>query len=222
MYYHFILIPVSVVLIILYALARKKNDLKRVAIIQPVGTFISILIAGFGLLTPDANTGFTLWILAGLILAFVGDINNVDMADDRTVIVGLVIFVLAYLTYPIGLTIYNGFHKPDLIVAAVLLCAYVGFLVYVWDGLKEWRIPVMIYALIMPFMVNRAVSTFFGSTFSTTQAVLLTCGTLMLYLGDMEYGIHRFRKPIPMHFGPYFYAGGQLLIALSPSCFRLP
>lgn len=32
-------------------------------------------------------------------------------------------------------------------------------------------------------------------------------------------GIHLFRKPIPMHFGPILYAGGQLLISLSPSYF---
>lgn len=222
MYYHFILVPLSVVLIVLYALARKKNDLKKVAVIQPVGTFVSILIAGFGLLAPDANSGFTMWILAGLVLSFVGDINNTDMTDDRTVIIGLIIFVLAYLTYPIGLTIYNGFHRPDLFVAAALLCAYVLFMRYLWAGLKEWRIPVLLYGLVMPFMVSRAVSTFFGSTFSTTQAILLSAGTLMLYLGDMEYGIYRFRKPIPMHFGPYLYAGGQLLVALSPSCFAWP
>ena len=222
MYTHFILIPFSIVLIVLYALARKRNDLKRVAILQPLGTLVSILIAACGLLTPNANVGFTMWILGGLILSFAGDINNVDMADDRTVIVGLIIFVLAYLTYPIGLTIYNGFHRPDLIVGAVLLCAYVLFMNYLWAGLNQWRIPVLIYGLVMPFMVNRAISTFFGSTFSTTQAFLLSAGTLMLYLGDMEYGIHRFRKPIPMHFGPYLYSGGQLLIAVSPSCFAWP
>jgi hypothetical protein len=74
----------------------------------------------------------------------------------------------------------------------------------------------------MPFMLSRAIFTFFGSTFSTTQSILLSAGTLMLYLGDVEYGIHRFRKPIPMHFGPYPYSGGQLLIAVSPSCFAWP
>jgi len=52
--------------------------------------------------------------------------------------------------------------------------------------------------------------------------VLLSLGTLVLFLGDMEFGVYRFRKPITMYFGPYFYLGGQLLIAVSLSCGAMP
>jgi len=89
-------------------------------------------------LATGVDPGFTLFIIAGLLLALIGDINNIDMMDERTVLVGLVI------------------------------------------------------------------------------------GTVMLYLGDLEFGVHRFKKPIPMTFGPFLYAGGQLVISLSPSYFPAP
>jgi uncharacterized membrane protein YhhN len=222
MYYHFILIPVAIVLIIMYGLARKEQNLDRVKIVQPVGCLVAILIAAGGFVAPEPNTGFIIWIIAGMILCFVGDINNINMDDDATVIRGLIIFVFGYLAYGISLAIYNGFHKADIITGIVLLAVYFGFLAYIWKGLGSFKIPVTIYAMIMPFMVWRALSTFFGDTFSTTQAALFSLGTLVLFLGDLEFGVYRFRKPIPMHFGPYFYLGGQLLIAIGLSCRAFP
>jgi len=50
--------------------------------------------------------------------------------------------------------------------------------------------------------------------FTFPQALLLSLGTVMLYLGDLEFGIHRFRRPRRFKFGPRLYGGGQLLVAL--------
>ena len=61
----------------------------------------------------------------------------------------------------------------------------------------------------------RCSTTFFGTAFSTTQAALLTTGASMLYVGDLAYGVHRFRKPLRSMLGPILSAGGQLRIALS-------
>jgi uncharacterized membrane protein YhhN len=91
-----------------------------------------------------------------------------------------------------------------------------------WKNLGKYKIAVMIYGLVMPFMVTRAISTLFGDTFSLVSAILITAGSSLLFLGDIEYGLHRFRKPGKFTIGPVCYAGGQLLIALSCAYFLLP
>jgi uncharacterized membrane protein YhhN len=226
MYWHLIPVPFLIIVIGLYTVARARNDLKRVAVVQPVGTILAIVICALSLLTPHAVVGFTLFILLGLALALIGDFLNVDMTSRKVVMVGLVIFVFAYLAYATGMAYYNGLYRADLIVAAVLVLILCAVMVYLWPGLGPMKVPFAVYGAILCLMVNRAVSTFFGDVFSTTQAVLLTAGTLMIYFGDMLFAITSYKKPAPPSWavslnlaGPAMYAGAQLLIALAPSYF---
>jgi uncharacterized membrane protein YhhN len=200
--------------------ARNRADYPRVALFQPVTTALTLLVAALGLTTPSAHLGFTLWILAGLGLSLVGDVFNIDMSRDDILHAALIVFVGAYLVYPVGIAVYDGFHLQDLAVAAVLLLVYAALLATLWRHLdRGWRIPVMAYALVMLFMVSRALGTFFGDFFGTTQAVLLSLGTASLFIADAEYSIHRFVRPFRTIIGPILYPGGQLAIALSTSYF---
>jgi uncharacterized membrane protein YhhN len=226
MYWHLIPVPLILVAIWFYYVARRENNLKRVAVVQPLGTILIIAVCALSILSPHAVVGFTVFILVGLILSLIGDFLNVDMTNQRVVMVGLIIFVFAYLAYPIGVTVYNGFHPADLIVGAVQLVFLIAVMAYIWSGLGPMKVPATFYGLIQSIMVNRAVSTFFGITFSTTQAILLTAGTAMLFFGDILFATVSYKKPAPPRFvvtlnlvGPVLYMGGQLLIALSPSYF---
>ena len=128
------------------------------------------------------------------------------------------LFLLAHVVYSIGFTVYNGFHPQDLISAAVLLVVAVAVFVYLRPGLGSMQGPVIFYILVICFMVNRAVSTFFGDTFSPSQAWLLTIGATLFWLSDLVLAVNRFRRPFELNrLGLYLYYGGQLLIALSPS-----
>ncbi len=226
MYWHLIPVPLVLVAIAFYGVARAKNDLKRVAVVQPLGTILVIAICALSLFTPHAVLGFTVFILVGLILALIGDFLNLDMTDQKVVMVGLVIFVFAYLIYGIGIAFYNGFGRVDIVLAIVFLAILVALMAYLWSGLGPMKLPVIIYSVIYCFMVSRAVSTFFGDFFSTTQAILLTAGAFMLFIGDILFAIISYKKPAPPKFavtlnllGPCLYTGGQLLIALAPSYF---
>jgi uncharacterized membrane protein YhhN len=91
---------------------------------------------------------------------------------------------------------------------------------YLLPGLGKMKGPVLFYILVICFMVNRAVSTFFGTAFTTTQAWLLTLGAMLFWLSDLVLAINRFRHPFEANrLGLFLYYGGQLLIALSPSYF---
>ena len=212
----YFLIPLNLVLIGLYMRARLRDDKAQVRIIQPTAVIVSWVIAASSLLRPDRDLPFALVILSGMAIAIIGDFLNIDMENMNVVLRGLVIAVIAYLTYAIGLTILNSFHSQDLIVGAVLLVVYGLVMRAIWAGVEPaMRIPVLIYGLVLPFTFSRAVSTFFGAYFTTWQAIFLSLGTFSLFIGDIEFALHTFRKPLPIMFGPILYAGGQLLIALS-------
>lgn len=221
MFYSLIPVPIYLVLVVLYMLARNRNDLKKTTVIQPVLTCLALVIAALSFMSPAADRGYTAWILVGLGLCFLADIFNIDMTNDRILYAAIGVFVIAYLEYALTFTRFNGFHRQDLIVAGVFLLVYVFLMRLYWKGLGNFKIPILVYGLVMPFMVTRAISTLFGSSFSTVSAILVTVGCTMLFLGDVEYGMHRFRKPLRFFFGPICYAGGQLLIALSCTFFLL-
>lgn len=214
----FIPVPISIVLIVMYLEARNRNDLKRTAIIQPLTTTVSLIIAALSFFSPGSNHSYTIAILAGMGLCLTADIFNIDMNNPKIFIAGIVAFIFAYLEYAITYTIFNkGFQPADWIVGIFFIGIYIFLMRLYWKNLGEYRIPVMIYGLFMPFMVTRAISTLFGGSFSLVSALLVTIGSSMLFLGDVEYGVHRFVKPGKFTIGPICYAGGQLLIALSCS-----
>jgi uncharacterized membrane protein YhhN len=219
---HWYLAPVPLILAGTWVTwrARNREDYRTVAVFQPLTTVLTVAVAALALATPNAQAGFTAWILGGLGLSLAGDLFNIDMSRDEILYPALLVFLIAYLVYPIGITVYDGFHREDLYVAAALLVVYAALLAYLWNDLeRSWRIPVMVYALVMLFMVSRGIATFFGDFFGTTQAVLLAAGTSMLFIADAEYSIHRFKRPFRTIIGPILYPTGQLLIALSPACF---
>lgn len=220
MYLH--LLPVPLILIGTWITwrARNREDYRTVAIYQPVTTVLTVAVAALALLVPDASPGFTAWILLGLGLSLAGDVFNINMTRDEILYPAILVFLVAYFVYPIGIIIYDGFHLEDIVVGIVLLLIWAGVVAHLWRDLgSRWRIPAAAYTLVMLFMVSRGIGTFFGEVFSTTQAVMLSAGTSMLFVADCEYSVHRFKRPFQTIYGPLLYPTGQLLIALSPSYF---
>jgi uncharacterized membrane protein YhhN len=210
-----ILVPLNLIGIGLYMHARTRNDLRRVIIFQPGSVILSWLIAASSLLRPDAHVGFTSVVLLGMGIAIVGDFLNLDMENPNVILRGLIIAVLAYLTYGVGVTVIDGFHRQDLVVGALLLAFYVVLMRYLWPDLGDLRTGALIYGLVLPFTFWRAVSSFFGSELSLLQSLFLSLGTLSLYVGDIEFAIHTYKGRLRGTYGPILYAGGQLLIASS-------
>jgi len=221
MYYHLIPVPFSIALTIYYFIIKNREDLKKNAVIQPLTTLVAIIVAALSFLHPNMNPAYTAWILVGLGLSFLADIFNIDMKNDKVLLAAIGVFVVAYTVYGVAFTVFSGFQPQDWPLGIVFLAVYIILMRYYWPGLGNFRIPVLFYGLVMPFMVWRAASTFFGDFFSLTQSILVTVGTAALYIGDIEYGIHRFRKPLKLIIGPLLYEGGQLLIALSCSYFLI-
>ncbi|MCL7454059.1 MAG: lysoplasmalogenase [Anaerolineae bacterium] len=216
---HLIPIPFLVLTVSLLVWAEFRGNRGLVYLTKPTSTVLVIIVALLSLLTPDSDLAFTMWVTAGLVLSLGGDVALM-LKTDRAFLVGLVLFLLAHIIYSIGFTVPNGFQPQDLISGALLLV--IGILVYVYlrPGLGRMQGPVIFYIAVICFMVNRAISTFFGEAFTTTQAWLLTVGATLFWLSDLVLAVNRFRHPFEANrLSLFLYFGGQLLIALSPSYF---
>ena len=217
--YHLIPVPFSIIVIVLYTISRTRYNMKMTQILQPLMTALAVVIGILSFFSSNVVPGFSGWIVAGLVASLIADLMHIDMRKDNILMIGIIGFTVAYLIYPIGITVYNGFHSQDIIVGLALFLIYLWTIRKFWPAVGGFRIPIIIYALVCPFMVSRAVSTFFGDTFSLTQAVMLSVATSALYIGDLEYGFHRFIKERKFLFGHLCYGFGQVLMALSPSYF---
>jgi uncharacterized membrane protein YhhN len=216
---HLIPIPFLLVTVTLTVLAALRSDQRQVYIFKPLSTLLVISVAMLSLVTPGAQPAFTFWITLGLILSLGGDVALM-FTSSRAFLIGLVCFLLAHIVYAIGFTLPNGFHRQDLIVGAILIMIGAAVYYYLKPGLGKMKGPVLVYIAVICLMVNRAISTFFGQAFTTTQAWLISLGAILFWLSDLVLAINRFRHPFRLQrLSLFLYYGGQLLIALSPSYF---
>ena len=128
MYYHLIPVPISIALIVYYFIIKNRNDLKVNAVLQPVTTFLAIIVAALSYLSPNADPAYTTWILVCMGLSLVADIFNIDMANDKILMAAIGVFTFAYALYGVVFTIFNGFHRQDIFTGVIFLAAYLGAL----------------------------------------------------------------------------------------------
>jgi uncharacterized membrane protein YhhN len=216
---YWIPVPFLAVTVTLLVWARMRSDRRKVFFFKPTSTLLVIVVALLSLLAPGARPGYTLAIVVGLVLSLGGDVALI-FTSSRAFLAGLLLFLLAHVAYSTAFTLPNGFHSADLISAAVLLVLTVGVYLYLRPGLGSMKAPVIFYMLIIFLMVNRALSAFFGTAFTMTQAWLMTVGAVLFWLSDLALAVNRFRRPFKAErLSLFLYYGGQLLIALSPSYF---
>lgn len=216
---HWIPIPFLFVTVPLLVRAGLRSDRRQVYVFKPISTLLVLAVALLSLLTPGARPSYTLWITLGLLLSLGGDVALM-FSSSRAFLAGLVSFLLAHVVYAIAFTLPNGFHPQDLITGALLLVLAAATYLYLRPGLGRMKGPVILYILVISFMVNRAVSTFFGDAFTTQQAWLVTLGAILFWLSDLVLAVNRFRRPLRWERLSLFpYYGGQVLIALSAAYF---
>jgi hypothetical protein len=66
MYVNLIPVPISLIMIVFYMIARNRNDLKRTAFIQPAAILVTLIITSLSFFSPYSNHEYTIWILAGI------------------------------------------------------------------------------------------------------------------------------------------------------------
>ena len=216
---HLIPIPFLIVTVPLLVRAEHRDNQSQVYVLKPLSTLLVIAVSLLSLFSPRAQADFTCWITVGLALSLCGDVALM-FKSRQAFLIGLVLFLLAHVVYSIVFTVPNGFHVADIIAGAVLLGVGAAIFFYLRPGLGSMKVPVILYILIICFMVSRAISTFFGDVFTTTQAWLISLGAVSFMISDIVLAVNRFHHSMKAHrlsLFPYYL--GQLLISLSPSYF---
>lgn len=210
-------IPLLAITVFLLIRAEFRSEQRQVFFFKPLSTLLVILVAALSLRTAGVKIGYTAGVLVGLILSLGGDVMLM-FPSGRAFLAGLVLFLLAHVAYAVTFTLFNGFYPGDLISGGALLALAVVIYRYLEPGLEKIKVPVIVYIVVISFMVNRAISAFFGTTFGPTQAWLMAGGAILFWISDLMLAVNRFRQPFKHHrLSLAFYYGGQLLIALSPA-----
>ncbi|MBD3194406.1 MAG: hypothetical protein GF317_05075 [Candidatus Lokiarchaeota archaeon] len=212
-----IVCPFSIYFIYKYFLARKQNDLDAVRIYQPLTTILSLLIGILSAFSPFSNSWFTIFILIGMFLALIADFLNIDMSDFKVVIRGLTIFLLAYLVYTITTFNFTSIDLITFIIITGITLLFLTILSRIWKGFTNSieKGAMTVYGLNITIMVASGINTLLDSNFSLLSGFILTLGYLFLFLGDIEFALSTYWKPLNFEYGPFLYAGGQLFVAIS-------
>lgn len=213
-------IPVLVVMVFLLIRAEFLERRRQIYLFKPVSTLLVIAVASLSFLEPTRNLTYTVGVVVGLVLSLGGDVALMFQENRRAFTVGLALFLLAHVAYTVVFALLGRFSRWDLLSAALLLAAGVGFYGLIRPNLGRMKGPVIAYILVISVMVNRAVSALVSPVFGSGQALMVAIGAVLFYISDVILAANRFWRPWRyQRISLAFYYGGQLLIALAGSYF---
>lgn len=145
--------------------------------------------------------GALFWFGLGLLFSLAGDVLLM-ISLDRLFLAGLVVFLLAHLSYVIGFNIPQpNFSAWGLVLAVVvgiggarLIRRIVAPLAA--GGRARLRIPIIIYGLVISIMLLSAMLKLTDLAWGAAAAVLVSLGALLFYASDIILAWNKFVSPI--------------------------
>jgi uncharacterized membrane protein YhhN len=147
--------------------------------------------------------------------------------SDRWFIPGLIAFLLAHVSYIIGLNIPLPDVSPiwSLGIAVILALTAARILRRILAGVRQkslWRLvrPVGIYGTVITLMLLSALLTLNSPTWNKTASGLVALGAALFYFSDILLAWNKFINPlklgrlaniIPYHLGQFALIAGMIL-----------
>jgi uncharacterized membrane protein YhhN len=217
--FHWLTAGVLAVLVVLLVRAELAGYRQMIYRIKPLCSTMVVVLAGLSLAMPEGRLVYTAGILGGLALSFGGDMALM-FTSPRSFTVGLVLFLLAHVTYAVVLTVPAGFARADWWSAIAMVVVSALVYAYLYPGLGPRKGSVLAYVLVIGFMMHRATATFRADYFTRTQAWVITAGAALFYVSDLILAVNKFRRPFRHNrLSLAFYYGGQTCLALSTAMF---
>ncbi len=216
--------PWYVILMALINWVAVERKWKWVEYIAKPGTMI-LLLLWVGL-NADLG-GVLLWFTLGGVLSLCGDVFL--MLPGNFFIPGLVSFLLAHVSYIIGL------NSDDLIFtwqSAIFILGIAAISYWLFGrlasamrakGQQSLKLPVLIYVLVISLMVFSALSTGWRANWMHLPAVLVSIGAVLFYASDSMLAWDKFIQPlsharlrvmVAYHLGQLGIIVGAVLMAL--------
>jgi uncharacterized membrane protein YhhN len=152
-----------------------------------------------------ATTSGYLWFWVGIVFCLVGDIF-LEFPPEKWFKPGLVSFLVGQICYVIGFG--NLIPQGPVWVAALLAVGIAGMFIIVTrkllsglrqSGQPKLRIPIVVYALCISFMLYSAAISLIDARWNWLPAILVTLGALSFYVSDVMNAWSRFVGPITNH-----------------------
>ena len=161
----------------------------------------------------DGASPYGLWIFAGLVLSFWGDVFL--MADERPALflAGLGSFLLGHVAYVVAFISFG----VDLKLTALSGAALLPIAWFVWRWLRphvpsDMLVPVIAYVVVICAMLAHAVG-----AWGAGGTILMPIGATLFWISDLAVARRQFVDPSPMNavWGLPIYYAGQLVLAVS-------
>lgn len=167
--------------------------------------------------SPDDRSNF---IVLAIIFSFLGDSFLLyERQNELYFILGLLSFLLAHVFYIIVFRQRRIFNKEESVqsvqkarMAFPVILAATGLVVVLYPRIGDLRLPVIVYAGVLMFMVLNALFRFQKT--SPSSFWMVSAGAVLFMLSDSILAINKFLHPVS-HAGVWImssYLGGQFLI----------
>lgn len=135
-------------------------------------------------------------LLVALIFSWLGDVLLLFVSiNSLFFILGLIAFLLAHWTY-IYLFLKIKDNKTSIFNRyLILILIYLfGFIYLLWNSLREMKIPVMIYALVISAMLFIVIQLHLSAKQKGTK--IMVWGAIFFVLSDSILAVNKFHSPI--------------------------
>ncbi len=212
----FLPIPFLVLTVALTIHGDMRGKQKQVYLYKPLSTLLVMLVCLLSLTKPNAEPGYTWAILLGLFFSLGGDVALM-FTSSKAFLAGVGCFLLAQVVYGATFATRGALSGSWVGTAIVMLLLFVALMAYLYPHLGKMRVPVMVYAAVISFMVLTAIGARQSSRFGATQAALVAVGAILFYISDVILAVNKFAHPFKRYrlLNLSAYYAGQLLIALS-------
>jgi uncharacterized membrane protein YhhN len=199
-------------------------------IAKPAAMLILLGLLGFLALVGEVDGSPLIWFSLGILFSLAGDVFlmlSYARFSDRWFIPGLIAFLLAHVSYIIGLNTHLLDVSPiwSLGIAVILALTAARILRRVLTGVRQkglWRLvrPVGIYGMVITLMLLSALLTLNSSTWTTSASALVALGATLFYFSDILLAWNKFVSPlkldrlanmIPYHLGQFALVAGVIL-----------